>query len=259
MHVKELLSLKGKTILVTGGAGKYGKCIVEGLAEADGTVIIASRNIKTCQKIAEEFRDNQLDVYALQVDQANHESVIKLKTEIKEKYGKLNVFVNCAVSRPMQSYDAPLEQLKESMRVNATGMIDIVREMADLIADSGGGAIVNIASMMGMFGPDLSNYEGTDMGKHMPPDYFFHKGGMLTLTRYLARMLADKNIRVNAISPGGILADQPKRFIENYVKKVPVGRMANNDDIKGLVVFLASEASAYVNGENILMDGGMHC
>ena len=89
------------------------------------------------------------------------------------------------------------------------------------------------------------------------PDYFFHKGGMFALTRYLARVLADKNIRVNSISPGGIFANQPEQFLKNYTKKVPVGRMANNDDIKGVVVLLASQASAYINGENILMDGGL--
>jgi NAD(P)-dependent dehydrogenase (short-subunit alcohol dehydrogenase family) len=117
-----------------------------------------------------------------------------------------------------------------------------------------------ISSMMGMFGPDLSNYEGTDMG-HPPPDYFFHKGGMINLTRYLARILADKKIRVNTISPGGLLDRdiQPDRFLATYTSKVPVGRMAEHDDVKGLVVFLASDASAYVNAENILMDGGMHC
>ena len=92
----------------------------------------------------------------------------------------------------------------------------------------------------------------------MPPDYFFHRGGMINLTRYLARMLADKKIRVNCISPGGLFSNQPQPFVENYSKKALVGRMANNDDIKGLVVLLASEASAYINGENILMDGGMH-
>ena len=91
-----------------------------------------------------------------------------------------------------------------------------------------------------------------------PPDYFFHKGGMFTLTALPCTGLADKKIRVNSISPGGIFANQHERFLKNYVPKVPVGRMANNDDIKGVVVFLASEASAYVNGENILMDGGMH-
>ena len=127
----------------------------------------------------------------------------------------------------------------------------------EAMGESDGGVIVNIASMMGMFGPDLSNYEGTDMGTP-PPDYFFHKGGMIALTRYFARVLANKNIRVNAVSPGGIFSHQPERFLENYTKKVPVGRMANDDDIKGVVVFLASQASAYINGENILMDGGMH-
>jgi len=111
--------------------------------------------------------------------------------------------------------------------------------------------------MMGMFGPDLSNYQGTDMGD-LPPDYFFHRAGMINITRFLARTLADKNIRVNCISPGGLFNNQARQFVENYSKKVPVGRMANNDDIKGIAVLLASDASAYINGENILMDGGMH-
>ena len=258
MNVKELLSLKDKVILVTGGAGLYGKCIVEGLAEADGTVITASRNLEAGEKVAEEFSSKGLKVHAMRVDQANHDSVMKLKEQILKEHGRLDVFVNNAVSRPMKGYNAPLEQFAESMRVNATGMMDILREMADLIARAGGGSIVNISSMMGMFGPDFSNYEGTDMGKDIPPDYFFHRGGLINLTRYLARTLADKNIRANCISPGGLFNNQPQRFVENYSKKVPVGRMANNDDIKGLVVLLASDASAYINGENILMDGGMH-
>ena len=258
MNVKELLSLKNKIILVTGGAGLYGKTIVEGLAEADGTVITASRNLDAGQKVVEEFRGKGLDVHAMQVDQADHKSVMALKYQIQNAFGRLDVFVNNAVARPMKGYNAPLEQFAESMRVNATGMMDILREMADLIAQSDGGNIINISSMMGMFGPDLSNYEGTNMGD-LPPDYFFHNAGLINLTRYLTRVLADKNIRANCISPGGLFSDQPQRFLENYCKKVPSGRrMANNDDIKGLVVFLASDASAYINGENILMDGGMH-
>lgn len=259
MHVKELLSLKDKVVLITGGEGKYGRCITEGLAEADAKVIIASPFLDDGEKVASDFRDKSLDVQAMFVDQADHDSIIKLKQQLKDKYGRLDVLVNCAVARPMKGYNAPLSQWKQSMDVNATGLLDITREMAGLMAQGGGGTIINIASMMGMFGPDLSNYEGLpDAWKDQPPDYFFHKGGMLTLTRYLARVLADKNIRVNAVSPGGIFANQPKRFLENYIKKVPVGRMANDDDIKGVVVFLASQASAYINGENILMDGGMH-
>jgi len=257
MNVKELLSLEDKIILVTGGAGIYGRCIVEGLAEAGGTIVTASRNLQAGEKVAQEYCGRGLDVHALQVNQAEHESVMALKGQIQDKFGRLDVFVNNAVTRPMEGYNAPIEQFAESMRVNATGMMDILREMADIIAQGGGGSLINISSMMGMYGPDLSNYEDTDMGD-MPPDYFFHRGGMINLTRYLARMLADKKIRVNCISPGGFFNNQPQRFVENYCKKVLVGRMANKDDIKGLVVLLASAASAYINGENILMDGGMH-
>lgn len=258
MNVKELFSLKNKNILVTGGAGNYGKCIVEGLAEAEGTVIIASRNLEQGMDVAAGFRSRGLDVHALQVDQGDHNSVMLLKKNIEMTFGRLHVFVNNAVSRPMKSYDAPIEQFAESMQVNATGMMDILREMADLIIKSNGGSIINIGSMMGMFGPDLSNYDGTDMNKSLPPDYFFHNAGLLNLTRYMARMFAGKNVRVNCISPGGLFNNQPERFIENYTKKVPLGRMANKDDIKGVIVLLASEAGAYINGENILMDGGLN-
>lgn len=259
MHIKELLSLKGQVVLITGGEGKYGRCLTEGLAEADAKVITASPFLDAGEEVASMFRGRELDVEAAFVDQADHDSIMKLKEELKEKHGRLDVLVNCAVARPVKGYNGSLEQWKLSMDINATGLFDITREMADLIAQGGGGSIVNIASMMGMFGPDLSNYEGLpEEWKDQPADYFFHKGGMLTLTRYLARMLGDKNIRVNAVSPGGIFSGQPEQFLENYIKKVPVGRMANNDDIKGVVVFLASQASAYINGENILMDGGMH-
>lgn len=257
MHIKELFSLKNKVILVSGGAGNYGKCIVEGLAEADGTVIIASRNIDNAEQVAQDFRNQGLNVQALQVDQGDHESVLNLKKMILQKFGKLDVFINNAVSRPMKSYDADITDFAESMRVNATGSMDITREMAQLIVANGGGSIVNIGSMMGMFGPDLSNYEGTDMGTP-PPDYFFHNAGLLNLTRYMAKVLSGKNVRVNCISPGGLFNNQPAAFLNNYCKKVPLKRMANQDDIKGISVLLSSEAGAYINGENILMDGGLN-
>jgi NAD(P)-dependent dehydrogenase (short-subunit alcohol dehydrogenase family) len=110
--------------------------------------------------------------------------------------------------------------------------------------------------MFGAFAPDFTNYAGTDMDA--PPDYSFHRGGMIGLTKYLARKLAPKKIRVNCISPGGLFNNQPEPFLGRYVSKTPLGRMAGHDDIKGVVVFLASEASSYITGENILMDGGMH-
>lgn len=258
MNIKELLSLKDKISLVTGGSGRYGKCIVEGLAEADSTVIIASRDKDNIEKTAKQFRDRRFEVAAHKLDQTSHHSIAALKQWISETYGRLDIFVNNAVSRPMKGYNAPIEEFAESMETNATGMMDILREMIGLIdMNSQGGSVINISSMMGMYGPDLSNYEGTDMGDPSP-DYFFHNAGLINLTHYLARMLAGKNIRVNCISPGGLYNHQPERFLENYCKKVPLKRMANNDDIKGLVVLLASKAGDYINGENILMDGGLN-
>lgn len=257
MHVMDLLSLKGKVILVTGGAGNYGRSITEGLAEAGGTVIIASRALNELEKVADHFRAAALEVHFSSLDQGDPDSVLRLKSHIREKFGKLNVFVNNAVSRPMKGYRGDIAQFAESMRVNATGMMHILREMSDLIAESGGGSVVNISSMMGMFGPDMSNYEGTNMGEP-PPDYFFHNAGLINLNRYMAQIYAGKNVRFNCISPGGLFNHQPEQFLKNYCKKVPMRRMANNDDIKGLMVLLASEAGAYINGENILMDGGLN-
>ena len=257
MHVMDLFKLTGKIILVTGGAGNYGKPITEGLAEAGATVVIASRNIESVQQVATVFNKNGLSVYAMQVDQADTDSVLKLKKQITDKFGKLDVFVNNAVSRPMKGFGEPISQFEESMKVNATGMMFILREMTDLIVNAGGGSVINISSMMGMFGPMLSNYEGTSMGD-LPPDYFFHNAGLINLNRYMTKMLAGKNVRFNCISPGGLFNNQPERFVENYCKKVPLGRMANHDDIKGLVVLLSSDAGAYINGENILMDGGLN-
>lgn len=258
MNVKELFNLENKVILVTGGSGMYGKCIVEGLAEAGGTVITTSRDLKSAEATAAEFRQQHLDVHPMQVDQGDPESVQALKEAIGQQFGRLDGFVNNAVSRPMKGYNSPIAQFEESMKVNATGMMDLLREMTELIIRSGGGSVINIASMMGMFGPDLSNYEGTERMGDLPPDYFFHNAGLINLTRFMAQMNAGKNIRFNCISPGGLFNNQPQAFLDNYCKKVPLRRMAGRDDIKGLVVLLASDAGAYINGENILMDGGLN-
>ncbi|MBS1751420.1 MAG: SDR family oxidoreductase [Bacteroidetes bacterium] len=258
MNVMQLFSLKNKVVLVTGGAGNYGRSITEGLGEAGATVIIASRNIEAIEKTAAGFRAGGWDVHGMQVDQADKSSVLSLKENITRQFGKLDVFVNNAVSRPMKGYNAPIEQFDESMRVNATGMMDILREMTDLIIRSGGGSVINISSMMGMHAPIYSNYDGIPGMGDIAPDYCFHNAGLIMLTRFMTKTHAGKNIRFNCISPGGLFNNQPEKFVENYCKKVPLGRMANNDDIKGLIVLLSSEAGAYINGENILIDGGLY-
>jgi NAD(P)-dependent dehydrogenase (short-subunit alcohol dehydrogenase family) len=254
----DLFSLKNKVVLVTGGAGNYGRSITQGLSEAGATVIIASRNMEAINEATADFRSQGFDVHGMQVDQADTASVLNLKDAVKKQFGKLNVFINNAVSRPMKGYNAPIEQFDESMKVNATGMMFILREMTDLIIQSGGGSVINISSMMGMYAPLYSNYEGISGMGDIAPDYCFHNAGLIMLTRFMAKTFAGKNIRFNAISPGGLFNNQPEKFVENYCKKVPLGRMANNDDIKGLIVLLSSDAGAYINGENILIDGGMY-
>ena len=258
MNVMQLFSLKNKVVLVTGGAGNYGRSITEGLGEAGAKVIIACRNIEAIEKTAADFRANGWDVHGMQVDQADKASVLSLKENIIKQFGKLDVFINNAVSRPMKGYNAPIEQFNESMRVNATGMMDILREMTGLIIQSGGGSVINISSMMGMYAPIYSNYDGIPGMGDIAPDYCFHNAGLIMLTRFMAKTHAGKNIRFNCISPGGLFNNQPEKFVENYCKKVPLGRMANNDDIKGLIVLLSSDAGAYINGENILIDGGLY-
>lgn len=258
MNVLQLFNLKNKVALVTGGAGNYGRSITEGLGEAGATVIIASRNTEAIEKTAAGFRAGGLDVHGMQVDQADTASVALLKARIRERYGKLDVFVNNAVARPMKGYYAPIEQFDESMRVNATGMMAILREMTDLIIGSGGGSVISISSMMGMYAPVYSNYDGIPGMGDIAPDYCFHNAGLIMLARFMAKTHAGKNIRFNCVSPGGLFNNQPEKFVENYCKKVPLGRMANNDDIKGLIVLLSSEAGAYINGENILIDGGLY-
>jgi NAD(P)-dependent dehydrogenase (short-subunit alcohol dehydrogenase family) len=257
MHVSDLLSLKEKVIVVTGGSGQYGKCLVEGLAEAGGTVITTSRDLSSAEETASFFQKKGLNVHPMELDQGIPESVISFREKLSSSFGKLHVFVNNAVSRPMKGYNGPISQFDESMRVNATGMMDLLRQLTELIIQSGGGSVINIASMMGMKGPDLSNYEGTSMGD-LPPDYFFHNAGLINLSRFMAKMHAGKNIRFNCISPGGLFNNQPQAFLDNYCKKVPLRRMANTDDIKGLAVLLASDAGTYINGENILIDGGLN-
>jgi NAD(P)-dependent dehydrogenase (short-subunit alcohol dehydrogenase family) len=257
--ILEKFSLEGKVALVTGGAGLYGRCIVEGLAEAGAVVYIASRNVENCRKVADELREKGYKTFGEKLDQTSTDSITRLKEKILAEQSKIDVLVNNAVSRPMKSAYEPIEDFEFSMKVNATGVVNITRIFAEEMKKKRAGTIINISSIYGVLGTDISLYEGTDMNGG-GPDYYFHKAGIINLTRYYAALLGPYNIRVNCISPGGLFNEekpQDSRFIERYNKKTFLGRMANREDIKGLVVFLASDASPYITGENIMMDGGL--
>lgn len=249
-----MFDLKGHVALVTGGAGLFGRQIVEALAEAGATTIVTSRNIETLKPHRDAWVKRGLAVHAEALDQAEESSILALRDRVIAQHGKLDVLVNNAVLRPMSDWGSDATQFAESMTVNATGLFTITKAFGDHMAEQGGGSIINIGSIQGMVGPDYTLYEGLGWGS--PPDYFFHKGGMINFTRYVASRLGPRGVRCNTLSPGGFFNDQDSRFVDRYSRRTVLGRMADDTDLKGAVVFLASDASAYVTGINLPVDGG---
>jgi len=164
------------------------------------------------------------------------------------------VLVNNAVLRPMRRYEDPTEAFRTSMEVNAVGVFHITRTFAEAMKERRRGSIINISSIQGMVGPDRTLYKGTKVSDL--PDCFLHKAGLINPTRYFASKVGPYGIRVNCISPGGMFNYQDPKFVERYNERTFLGRMADGEDIKGVVVFLASDASAYITGANIPVDGG---
>jgi NAD(P)-dependent dehydrogenase (short-subunit alcohol dehydrogenase family) len=255
MSILDTFSLKGKVVLMTGGAGLYGRQIVRALAEAGARTYIASRNLEALEEVAKEHRALGQDVRALQLDQGDEASILALRDEIVKDSGHIDVLVNNSVARPVKDgYFSDAAQIDESMRINATGVILITRAMGEIMNDNG--SIINIGSMMGLVGLEPLNYRGTDMSGWYP-DYFFHKGGMVNLTRFLASYYGPRGIRCNAVHPGGLeTPSHPAAFVHNYSERTCLGRLANDTDLEGIIVFLASDASLYVTGTNIPVDGG---
>jgi len=254
MSIWDLLSLKDKVAVVTGGGRKYGLSCARGLAEADARVIIASRDMDNNNERAGEMRTDGLDVTAEHLDMSEMDSIIALKNKVVADHGKIDILVHSARSINMFSFDDPVQNWEASEKINSTGYFLVMRLFLEQMKKQNHGNIINIASIYGVTGQDPALYDGTDMKSS--PDYWFQKGGMINLSRYLATRFAGNNIRVNCISPGGFFANQEGPFLNNYTSRVPLGRMANEDDIKGAVVYLASEASSYVTGQNIMLDGG---
>jgi NAD(P)-dependent dehydrogenase (short-subunit alcohol dehydrogenase family) len=255
--VQELFDLHGRVAVVTGGSGLFGRQIVEALAEAGARTIMASRNLDNLHVQVELFRQSGLDVEAIQYDQSHEESIQRLLRQSLDLAGKVDILVNNAVLRTMQGWDDPATCFSQSMEINATGLFLMTRTFGDYMAALGRGSIINVGSIQGVVGPDFTLYEGLNWGT--PPDYFFHKGGLLQLTRYAAAVLGPRGVRVNAISPGGLFNNQDDRFVKRYNARTMLGRMVNHTDLKGGIVFLASDASAYVTGANIAVDGGYTC
>lgn len=247
-------SLSGKTALLTGAAGLYGQAILDGLAEAGARVLIASRDLTRLKEVAAERRERGWEVKAYRYDQTSLRSIDKLVRDVAAE--NVDVLINNAATRPMKSFHDPVKAFADSMQANATGLFALTRGIGEGMLERKSGSIINIGSIQGMVGPDASLYEGLPFSG-LIPDYFFHKGGMLNFTRFLAAQYGPHGIRCNLLSPGGVLSERmPAVFVKRYSARTMLGRPAHLEDIQGAVVFLASDASKYVTGANLPVDGG---
>ncbi len=255
--VMETLNLTGKVALVTGGAGLYGRQIVAALAEAGATTYIASRGIEALEAVAREERGRGFDVRALPLDLGDQSSIDTLATQIAEETDGCDILVNNAVTRnPAALWGGPMDAYDEALRVNASSLFYLTHLISEGMKSRGRGSIINIGSMMGTVGVEPANYVGTNMHDNPSPLYFYEKGGMQNFSRWAASILGPHGIRVNCVAPGGFFTGQPAPFVAAYSERTQLGRMANETDLKGIIVFLASDASAYITGANIPVDGG---
>lgn len=260
-HTKELFSLEGKVAIVTGGRGLYGGSISTGLCEMGATVVIASRNAEKCETFAETLRMQGYKAYGLSLDLSDDASIEKLVADVMAKEGHIDILVNNAVDRSnmVSLGSATREKLQESMNTNLNGQILLSKAVVEVMIPQNSGSIINISSMRGLDCPHFPFYP--ESMADQPVTYTTEKWAMVGLTKYMAGRYGKHHIRVNCVAPGGFnpgLADDPdkKAFVDTYIANCPLGCWANEDDIKGPVVFLASEAANYVTGATIVMDGG---
>jgi NAD(P)-dependent dehydrogenase (short-subunit alcohol dehydrogenase family) len=259
MNTMDMFSLNGKVAIVTGGYGLYGKHISLALCEAGAAVIIASRNKERCIQFANMLCSKGYQAEGMELDLSSEGSIISFVQAVIEEYKYIDILVNNSVLRTkhMDLEEVTEQELVEATKVNTIGLMQISREVVKHMKQRGEGNIINISSIQGAVGPNFTVYGDTGMSS--PVNYSFEKWGMVGLTKWMANYYGKYNIRVNCISPGGYAEgdqDDNNEFVRNYRKYTPLCRFADDDDIKGPVVFLASEASRYVTGHNLLVDGG---
>jgi NAD(P)-dependent dehydrogenase (short-subunit alcohol dehydrogenase family) len=255
----ELFDLSGRVALVTGGAGNLGGVFARILAGAGATVAILDLDRAALDRRARELEGaGAQGVIALACDLADPKAITAAFGEIEQRAKRLDVLVNNAAGKSthfMSDLEAlPLEDWEQVLRVNLTAPFLCVKAAVPLMRAAGGGSIVNIASIYGIVSPDPRIYEGSAL--QTPPVYTASKGGIAALTRYVAVYHAKDGIRCNAITPGGVFAGQPDGFVERYSARAPLGRMARADELGGALLYLASGASSYVTGHNLVVDGG---
>ncbi len=258
--IQQLFDLSGRAALVTGGAGHLGSAISEALVEAGARVAIASRNVEHCREVASRLARLGPRCLALGLDVSQEPSIIETVEAAAREFGRLDIIVNNAYSGlPHKKVeDMPVEVFESAIRTNATAYFAMVKAAVPHLRRQGKGAVVNIASMYGFICPHFDIYR--DSPYFSPIHYHATKGAVIQMTRYMAGYFAKDHIRVNAISPGAFPKPEIRKkdpwFEEELSRQNPMGRVGEPHELKGAALYLASDASSYVTGQNMVVDGG---
>lgn len=254
--------MTGKVVLLTGGGGVLGKVFAEALSELGANIFLIDIDAEGLIAAADDLKGKyQVGVEYKVLDLESPDQVAAVAVQVHKMFGRLDVLVNNAAFVGANNIsgwvtDFPSQTLstwRRALEVNLTSAFSLSQQCYPMLKESGNGVIINIGSIYGELGPDMKLYKGTTMGN--PAAYAASKGGLLQLTRWLSTVLAPE-VRVNAISPGGVERDQPDVFCQRYIERTPLARMANEEDFKGSIAYLASDLSRYVTGQNLVVDGG---
>jgi NAD(P)-dependent dehydrogenase (short-subunit alcohol dehydrogenase family) len=266
----DVFDLGGKVAVVTGGAGILGRGFCGALADRGAKVALVDVSAEAARNAAEELAINGREIFPVLCDVSDPQSVKSMVEAVIKTFGRIDVLHNNAASksRDLLAFFAPFESYsidvwREIMSVNIDGMFLVAQAVgSQMIAQGTGGSMIMTASIYGVVAPDQRIYEGSNyMGVaiNTPAVYSASKAAVIGLAKYLATYWAEQKIRVNVLTPGGIESGQNDVFRNRYSNRVPLGRMGRDDELHGALVFLASEASSYVTGQNVIVDGGMSC
>jgi NAD(P)-dependent dehydrogenase (short-subunit alcohol dehydrogenase family) len=266
-----LFDLSGKVAVVTGGAGILGQHCCAGLAESGANVVVVDLQGEKARESAQALVAHyKTKAIGLGCDVSDPKSVQAMVAEVVAEFGEINILHNNAAGKSddLDAFFAPfeeyrLDQWREIMAVNLDGMFLVVQAVGkQMLAQGKGGSIIQTASIYGVMAPDHRIYEGSFyLGRQIntPAVYTASKAAVIGLTKHLATYWADKGIRVNTLTPGGTESGQNNEFKRRYSARIPLGRMANAHEMVGALLYLASDASSYVTGQNIIVDGGLAC
>jgi len=259
--LKKYEDLSGKVVLITGAFGHIGKALASGFAENGCSLVLLDKDSVFDEQFYLKLKNFSMPIQFYPIDLESKENRKSVIRKIISENRRIDVLINNAAfvgTSDLEGWTVPFEQQSietwdRALEVNLTAPFELIQGLIAPLRKSEGASIINVASIYGVIAPDLSIYEGTKMGN--PAAYAASKAGLIQLTRWLATALAPQ-IRVNCVSPGGIFRGQDPLFLEKYIKKTPLGRMATEEDISNYIAYLASDSSSYLTGQNQILDGG---